>query len=328
VVGGNVTGVGYWLWIGVRPFRLARFSDLGIRPPPGRHCGERSLWRRSTTPLRKRFLEDLRFRNFAPKTVRIYLAAAIRFAAHFNRSPEQLGAEEVRAYQLHLLNHRRVSWDTFNQAVCALRFLYRTTLGRPDVVTAVPYGRRAKTLPVVLSPEEVATLINAIADPMHRLCAQTAYGCGLRVGEVVRLRIEDIDSARMMLDVRQAKGRKDRCVPLPPRLLEAFRAHWLKHRPASWPFPGTGAVGRLHPATLQNAVLRAVRQVGLTERALTHTLRHCFATHLLEAGTDLLTIQHLLGHSILKTTLRYTHVRQQHPAATQSPLDRLPDRTA
>ena len=280
------------------------------------------------TPLRKRFLEDLQLRNFAPKTVRIYLGAVVRFAAHFNRSPEQLGAEHVRAYQLHLIHERCVSWDTFNQAVCALRFLYRTTLGRPDVVTMVPYGKRAKTLPVVLSPEEVATLIAAVADPVHRLCAQAAYACGLRVGEVVRLRVEDIDSARMMLNVRQAKGRKDRCVPLSPRLLEAFRAHWRAHRPATWLFPGTSSAGHLHPATLQRAFPRAVRRAGLSKRARMHTLRHCFATHLLEAGTDLLTIQHLLGHSSLKTTLRYTHVRQQHLAATRSPLDRLPDRTA
>jgi integrase/recombinase XerD len=280
------------------------------------------------TPLRKRFLEDLQLRNFAPKTIRIYLAAAVRFAAHFKRSPEVLGPEHVRAYQLHLIHERLVSWDTFNQAVCALRFLYRTTLGRPDVVTMVPYGKRPRVLPVVLSPEEVAALIEALADPVHRLCAQAAYACGLRVGEVVRLRVEDIDSARMMLNVRQAKGRKDRCVPLSPRLLEALRAHWLEHRPATWLFPGTGVAGHLHPATLQNAVQRAVRQAGLTKRARMHTLRHCFATHLLEAGTDLLTIQHLLGHSSLKTTLRYTHVRQQHLVATRSPLDRLPERAA
>ena len=219
------------------------------------------------TPLRKRFLEDLQLRNFAPKTIRIYLAAVVRFATHFNRSPEQLGPEHVRAYQLYLIRERLVSWDTFNQAVCALRFLYRTTLGRPDVVTMVPYGKRAETLPVVLSPEEVATLIEAVSDPVHRLCARAAYGCGLRVGEVVRLRVEDIDSARMMLNVRQAKGRKDRCVPLSPRLLEAFRAHWRQHRPSDWLFPGTGAAGHLHPATLQNAFQRAVRRVGLTKRA-------------------------------------------------------------
>jgi integrase/recombinase XerD len=279
------------------------------------------------TPLRQRFLEDLQLRNFAPKTIRIYLAAVIRFAAHFNRSPELLGPEEVRTYQLHLLHQRHVSWDTFNQAVCALRFLYRTPLGRPDVVTMIPYGKRAKTLPTVLSPEEVAALIEALTDPVHRLCAQAAYACGLRVGEVVRLRVEDIDSARMMLNIRQAKGRKDRCVPLPPRLLEAFRLHWRQHRPATWLFPGTGAAGHLHPATLQNAFQRAVRRAGLTKRARMHTLRHSFATHLLEAGTDLLTIQQLLGHSRLKTTLRYTHVRQHHLAATQSPLERLPDRT-
>jgi integrase/recombinase XerD len=139
-----------------------------------------------------------------------------------------------------------------------LRFLYRTTLGRPDVVTMIPYGKRAKTLPVVLSPEEVAAVIGAVSDPVHRLCARAAYGCGLRVGEVVRLRVEDIDSARMMLNVRQAKGRKDRCVPLPPRLLEGLRAHWREHRPATWLFPGAGTAGHTHPATLQLAVARAV----------------------------------------------------------------------
>ena len=158
------------------------------------------------TPLRQRFLEDLQLRNFASKTIRIYLSAAIRFAAHFNRSPDQLGPEEIRTYQLHLLHERRVSWDTFNQAVCALRFLYRTTLGRPDVVTMIPYGKRAKTLPTVLSPDEVATLIGVLTNPVHRLCAQAAYACGLRVSEVVRLRVEDIDSARMWRAITATSG--------------------------------------------------------------------------------------------------------------------------
>ena len=280
------------------------------------------------TPLRQRFLEDLQLRNLAPKTIRIYLSSIIRFANYFKRSPEHLGPEDVRAYQLYLRNELHVSWNTFNQAVCALRFLYHTTLGRPDVVTMIPYGKRPKTLPTVLSPGEVATLIEAITHPVHRLGAQTAYACGLRVSEVVRLTVEDIDSARMMIYIRQAKGRKDRCVPLSPRLLESLRDYWREHRPPTWLFPGPGSAGHLHPSTLQRACQQAAQRAGLLKRVRMHTLRHSYATHLLETGIDLPTIQRLLGHSNLRTTLRYLHVRQEHLAATQSPLDRLPKRAA
>jgi integrase/recombinase XerD len=274
------------------------------------------------TPLRQRFLHDLQLRNYAPKTVEAYLAGVVRFAKHFQRSPEQLGAEHVRDFQLHLLQ-RQVSWSLFNQTVCALRFLYRITLQRPDVVPFIPYGKKHKTQPVVLSVDEVRRFLDALTDPRHRLMLRAAYAGGLRVSEVVRLRVQDIDSARMLLWVRGGKGGKDRCVPLSPVLLHELRAYWRQHRPADWLFPGQTPSSPLHVASLQKACQRAAAAARLGKRVTPHTLRHSYATHLLEAGTDLLTIQRLLGHNNLKTTARYTHVSPEKVHATPSPLDRL-----
>jgi integrase/recombinase XerD len=276
------------------------------------------------TPLRQRFVHDLQLRNYAPRTVTTYVAAVARFAGFHGRSPELLGPEPIRAYLLHLVHQRRASWSTFNQAASALRFLYRVTLGRPDVVPYIPYGKKPQTVPTVLSRDEVRRLLEAVPAGRFRLMLQLAYGCGLRVGEVVRLRVRDLDSGRGVLALRQAKGRKDRLVPLSPRLLEELRAYWRRARPADWLFPGPGASGHASIGQLQRVCRRAVRAAGLTKRAGMHTLRHSYATHLLEAGTDLPTLQKLLGHNQLATTLRYLHVGGDHLRATPSPLDQLP----
>src|SRR3954469_15793236 len=188
------------------------------------------------TPLRQRFIEDLQLRNYAPRTVSCYVACVAKFARHFNRSPEHLGPEDVRAWQLELLR-RRVSWSGFNQAVCALRFLFRFTLRRPEALEMVPFGKKPKALPCVLSREEVARLLAAAACPRDRLMFRLAYACGLRVSEVVRLRPEDIDGQRMSLHVRCSKGKKDRLVPLSPALLDDLRSYWRKHRPLGFLFP-------------------------------------------------------------------------------------------
>lgn len=275
------------------------------------------------TPLRQRLTHDLQLRNYAPKTIACYVAAVARFARHFGRSPDQLGAEHVRSYQLHLLG-QGASWSRFNQAVCALRFFYSVTLRRPDVVALVPYGKKPKPLPEVLSPEEVCRLFAAVTEPRYRLILQAAYACGLRVSEVVRLRVGDVDAQRMVLHVRWAKGRKDRLVPLSPALLDRLRAYWREHRPRPWLFPGRTPAGHLSVGQVQRVCHRAVRACGLTKGASMHTLRHSYATHLLEAGTDLATLQRLLGHSQLSTTLRYTHLRQEHLHRVPSPLDTLP----
>ena len=274
------------------------------------------------TPLRQRFIDDLRLRNYAKRTIDTYVSQVAAFARHFGRSPEQLGADDVRAYQLHLLQ-RRVSWSTFNQAVCALRFLYGTTLGRPEQLPLIPYGKRPKTLPSVLAPQEVLRLIAAAPTPRDRVFLQVAYGCGLRLNELLHLRVTDIDSARMVIHVRQGKGAKDRLVPLSLRLLQELRAYWLACRPRTWLFPGHKADGTMTGSNIQRRFGQLVKRVGLTKHCSLHTLRHSYATHLLEAGVDLLTLKALLGHKTLETTTRYLHVNTQRLRQTPSLLDLL-----
>lgn len=277
----------------------------------------------SMTPLRQRFTQDLQLRNYAPRTVSVYVAAVARFALHFRRSPESLDAEHVRAYQLHLLA-QKASWSRFNQAVCALRFFYSVTLQRQDQVVMIPYGKKPKPLPAVLSTDEVARLFAALSNPRDLIILQTAYAAGLRVSEVVRLQVTDVDSSRMTLHVRCAKGRKDRFVPLSAVLLGRLREYWREYRPKTWLFPGGKPGSHLSVAAVQRVCKRAVRACGITKKASMHTLRHSYATHLLENGTDLATLQKLLGHNQLSTTLRYVHVSQSHLQRTVSPLDTLP----
>jgi integrase/recombinase XerD len=276
------------------------------------------------TPLRQRFLHDLQLRNYAPRTISVYVAAVARFARHFGRSPDRLGADHVRQYQLHLLA-QRASWSRFNQAVCALRFFYANTLRRPDLIEMIPYGKKPKPLPAVLSTDEVARLFAAVTNPRDLMILQTAYAAGLRVSEVVRLRVADIDSSRMTLHVRCAKGRKDRLVPLSAVLLSRLRDYWRGCRPSPWLFPGQAPGSHLSAARVQRVCGRAVRASGIRKKASMHTLRHSYATHLLESGTDLATLQKLLGHNQLSTTLRYTHIGQSHLHRAASPLDTLPD---
>jgi len=275
------------------------------------------------TPLRQRYTHDLQLRNYAKRTISVYVASVADFARHAKCSPEHLGAADVRRYQLHLLQ-RRVSWSRFNQAVCALRFLYRVTLQRPDVVTMIPYGKKPKSLPAVLSPDEVRRLFDVITQPRLLLIVQLAYGAGLRVSEVVRLQVGDIDAARMVLHIRCAKGNKDRLVPLPPVLLDSLRQHWRQHRPETWLFAGQSRGTHLCIAQVQRLFGQALRAAGITKKAGMHTLRHSYATHLLEAGTDLASLQKLLGHNHLSTTMRYIHLRQVPLQRTVSPLDTLP----
>jgi integrase/recombinase XerD len=274
------------------------------------------------TPLRQRFTEDLQRRNYAPKTVSVYVAQVARFARHFGRSPDQLDGEHARDYQLHLLQ-QQVCWTTYNQSVCALRFLYTHTLQRPDLIVMLPYGKKPKPLPCVLAHDEVRRLFEALANPRHRLLLQLAYAAGLRVSEVVRLKVADIDSRRLTLHIRCAKGRKDRMVPLSTLLLRLLRVYWRDVRPKEWLFPGRTPAGHLSIGAAQRVCWQAVRAAGITKKASMHTLRHSYATHLLEAGTDLPTLQKLLGHSQLSTTMRYLHISQPHLQRAGSPLDTL-----
>jgi len=273
-------------------------------------------------PLRRRMIEDMQVRNLSPVTQRCYVHAVAKFAQHFNRSPDRLGLEEVRAYQIHPTT-TGISWAGFNVAVCALRFLYGVTLGRTAMVERIPYARKQQQLPVILSADEIVRFLEAVPGLRNRAALTTAYGAGLRVGEVARLTIGAIDSHRMLIRVEQGKGGKDRYVMLSPQLLQILRAYWRLARPGQWLFPGREAGAPVSVATLQEACRVAARRADLTKPVTVHTLRHSFATHLLEAGTDIRIIQVLLGHARLSTTARYTQVATTLIADTTSPLDRL-----
>jgi site-specific recombinase XerD len=275
------------------------------------------------TPLRQRMIEDMTLRNLTPQTIRSYVRCAARFARYFNTSPADLGPEHVRAYLLHLVQERRVSWSHSNQTRCALRFLYRVTLGRDCVVEAIVGSKQPRMLPVVLSLEEVARFFAAITNLKHRAILMTAYAAGLRISEVAQLRVADIDSQRMVIRIRQAKGQKDRYVMLSPRLLAILRQYWNAVRPREYLFPGADPDRPISPNTVRHACQLARASAGLGKPITVHTLRHSFATHLLEAGTDLRTIQILLGHRSLSTTARYTHVATAALPSTHSPLDLL-----
>jgi integrase/recombinase XerD len=275
------------------------------------------------TPLRQRMIEDMRLRNFAPRTVQVYVERVATFAKHFGKSPERLGLAEIRAYLLFLVREKRASWSYYNQALCALRFLYRVTLGKDWVLQGIPCPKGEKKLPVVLSPDEVAQFFEAVPHLKHRAILMTAYAAGLRVSEVVALRVDDIDSRRMVIRVRQAKGRKDRYVMLSSRLLEILRGYWKAARPTGYLFPGNDPDKPLTTRAVHQACQDARQAAGLGKHVTVHTLRHSFATHLLEAGTSIRVIQVLLGHRNLKTTAIYTHVSAATLEATQSPLDRL-----
>ena len=273
------------------------------------------------TPLRQRYIHDLELRNRSPKTISCYVSHVAAFAKHFGRSPEELGPEEIRAYQLHLMHERRASWSSFNQAVCALRFLYDVTLPRDWPVAHIAYGKRPHKVPSVLSRDEVRRLLACVTRPIHRLLLTTLYAAGLRLSEGLHLQVADIDSQRMVLHIRHGKGQKERLVSLSPTLLAELRAWWRIRRPPLWLFPGRGGDRPLHPSVVQRACQEAARRAGLTKHATPHTLRHSYATHLLEAGLDVRTLQKLLGHNQLATTAHYTHVTDERVRGVLSPLD-------
>jgi integrase/recombinase XerD len=275
------------------------------------------------TPLRRRMIDDMTLRNFTKATIKSYVRAVARFARYFHSSPDLLGREHVRSYLLHLLNEQHVSHSYYKLTRCALRFFYRETLGRDDVPASLAPVKQPRSLPVVLGPDELARFFAAIKNLKHRALLMTAYAAGLRVSEVTRLRIADIDSARMVIRVRHGKGQKDRYVMLSPRLLEVLRAYWKAARPSDFLFPGAAADRPLTTGSVRKVCSRARLAAGLDKHVTVHTLRHSFATHLLESGTDLRTIQVLLGHHSFNTTARYVHVATASLPSTRSPFDRL-----
>ena len=275
------------------------------------------------TPLRQRMADDLLLRNYSDRTCRAYLRCVSNFARHFGKSPDQLGPPHIREYQLYLVKQKQCSWAVFNQTVCALRFFYNTTMGCKEMIEEMPYPRFEKRLPVVLSQTEVAALLQAVKNLKHRTLLTTIYATGLRVSEVTNLLVSDIDSSRMIVQVRQGKGRKDRFVMLSPNLLTLLRQYWKAYHPRHWLFPGQNPSDPINNATAYRICQQAAQAAKLSKSISPHTLRHSFATHLLEAGTDLRTIQLLLGHRNLKTTAVYLHVSTLALSSTISPLDLL-----
>jgi len=275
------------------------------------------------TPLRQRFTEDMQLRGLAPTTQRSYTHYVADFAKFYHTSPEHLDLEAVRQYELYLLHEKKLSPESIGTFVSAVRFLYQVTLEMPWDKESFPRIKRPHRLPVVLSAGEVEQFFQHVPSLKYRAAMMTCYGAGLRVSEAVALRVSDIDSQRMLLRVQQGKGQKDRYAMLSPRLLAVLRTWWRAARPDSWLFPSWRPEHHLTAASLQSACLDAWKQSGLTKRVTLHTLRHCFATHLLENGTDIRVIQVLLGHSRIDTTARYAAVTPQLIGRTISPLDRL-----
>jgi len=276
------------------------------------------------TPLRQSMLDDMRIRNFTQNTQRSYQEQVFRFAQHFGRSPEELGPDDVRAYQIHLLEVRKLSAGSRSIAAAALRFLYKVTLKRDWAVEYIPLPKLPTRLPVILSPEEVSGFLNAVGNIKHRVILEVAYAAGLRVSELTHLKVSDIDSKRMVLRVEQGKGQKDRYVMLSPELLERLRAYWKIARPQDWLFPGKVAGQPITRFAVELVCQRARRRCGMQKPITPHSLRHAFATHLLERGTDVRTIQLLLGHRSLATTSRYLKLATSTVCATRSPFDLLP----
>jgi site-specific recombinase XerD len=272
-------------------------------------------------------LDELQRRNYSPSTVRCYIHAVEDFSKHFHRSPERLGPRHIREYQVHLFRDRKLSAGTIQSRCAALRFLFVKTLRRPYLLDEIPFPKRPRKLPTVLSPEEVARLIDSARNLMHRAMLMTLYATGLRRAELCHLKVTDIDSERMVIHVHQGKGSRDRDVLLTPKLLDTLREYWRWMKPKTYLFPGTVKGWRADVPITEKIVWQAVREAaeraGITKHVSPHSLRHCFATHMLEAGADLRTIQVLLGHAKLAHTTVYLHLSRRHLQAIPSPLEAI-----
>jgi site-specific recombinase XerD len=276
------------------------------------------------TPLRQRMLEDMSIRNLAENTQQSYLQQVSSFARYFGCRPDTMGPEKVREYQVHLVEDCKLAPSSVSIAVSALRFLYKVTLKRPWAPDEIPMPKKPFKLPVILSPEEVMHFLESVHSTKHRAILMAAYAAGLRVSEATHLKVTDIDSQRMMLRVDQGKGGKDRYVMLSPRLLEELRSYWRVGRPKTWLFPGDVPGSPISRDAVGQACQRAHRCSGIQKPISPHSLRHAFATHLLERGVDVRRIQLLMGHRSLATTSRYLKVATSTICATTSPLDLLP----
>ena len=279
------------------------------------------------TQVRKKMLEEIQRRNYSHRTARTYIRIVRDFAKYFHQPPDKLGPEQIRQYQAHLFQAKKLAPATVSQYVSALRFLFVKTLRRHFLAEYIPFPKSHKRLPTVLSPEEVARLIDSARNLYHRTLLMTLYSTAVRRAELCRLKVQDIDSQRMMIRIHQGKGGRDREVPLSPKLLETLRVYWRWMRPTTFLFPGTVKGVRADVPITPNVVWLACRQAaqkaGITKHFSPHSLRHSCASHLLEAGADLRTIQVLLGHSRLEHTLLYLHLSPKHLQAIPNPLDAL-----
>jgi len=280
------------------------------------------------TPLRQRMLDELQRRNYSPSTTRGYILAVRQFASYFGKSPEKLGFEELQQFQLYMLKDRKLEAGTVEMRMSALRFLYKKVLKRRGInFDDMPFPKVPRKLPVVLSQREVAQLIDAAPNIKYRTILMLLYATGLRRTEASLLKISDIDSERMIVRVQQGKGQRDRDLPMSPKLLDALREYYRRKRPKTYLFPsGMGGRGLDKPMSDKNvwhACNASVKRVGLSKKIGPHTFRHSFATHLVEAGADLRTVQMLLGHSSLRDTMIYLHLSQRHLRSTPNPLDRI-----
>ena len=276
------------------------------------------------TELRARMIRDMTLRGFSPRTHESYIAAVVHLARYYRRSPELLTHDEIQAYLLHLIHDRKRAWATCRLAVNAFRFLYHVTLGRDRTDFRVPAPKVPQKLPEILSRDEVWRLITAAPTPKHRLLLATTYGAGLRVSEVVALKVANIDPERLTIHVEQGKGGKDRYVPLADRLLVELRSYWRVMPPAHWVFPNRQGTRGMDITVAQKIYTLTKLLAGIRKQGGIHALRHAYATHLLEAGTDLPTVQRLLGHQHLSTTMRYFHLSQRRVLGTRAPLDLPP----
>jgi len=274
------------------------------------------------SPLRQRMIDDMTARRFKEKVQKDYVRHVRTFAAFLGRSPDTATSEDLRRYQLHMAQQQVSPW-TINSAIAALRFFFTVTLQRPDLVRPLRLVTEPRRTPVVLSPEEVARLLEAAPSLKYKAALSVAYGAGLRVSEVANLKVSDIDRERMTLRVEQGKGQRDRTVMLSPRLLQLLREWWKAARPQVWLFPGQNPINPVTPRQLNRAVTAAKTLAGITKRVSPHTLRHSFATHCLENGIEITVVQRLLGHASLSTTAGYLHVRAERLAQIQSPLGLL-----